>query len=96
MTKELPHYAYCTHHGFIDLGTSVPDGRIGLCVGSKEVVAQVIFDTAKFGGNESSEFKPSVPGTHSKHQHRTNLSAIAVYIKQLQKHDQPNFRALGA
>jgi hypothetical protein len=96
MNKELPHYAYCTHHGFIDLGTSVPDGRIALCVGSKEFVSRVICNTAMFGENQSGEIKAVVPGTHCKYQHRANLSAIAVYLKQLQKHDQPNFRALGA
>lgn len=86
--------AYCFGSGHIQFGPSIPDGAIGIAVGDREKVLDIIEVTARLSRHDNETlFVPGVPEAQTQ---REGLTALARYIQYLGQRNEPGFRALGA
>jgi len=86
--------AYCFASGHIQFGTHVPDGAIGIASGDRKKVLENIGETAQLSRvNNETLLVPGMPEAPSQ---RDGLTALARYIQELGKRNEPGFRAMGA
>lgn len=86
-------FAACRLDGLIDLHDQHPgDGYFALAEGDPAELMRVIDLTADYVAGRR---RWLVPGVRAGAEPRTNLDAIARYIRDLSTHDAPGVRALG-
>ncbi|OBY87573.1 hypothetical protein A6723_006645 [Pseudomonas sp. AU11447] len=85
-------YAVCRIDGLIELHDEHPgDGYFALAVGDSAELRRVI----DLSADPVAGLAWRVPGVRAGAEPRTNLGAIARYIRDLSTHDAPGVRALG-